>query len=140
MNLYNALFGHTGLGPAVLAALNLKPGDVGRYRDAWVEKDSNGDVRLAVYTRNGGGNREHYDDAKDPGADCDCTGCTIKYRMPKHPLYLYDTDDDFDSTYATAYYRVPDEYRAEFEAIALDQPIDPSERWLKMLASLKAAR
>lgn len=42
--------------------------------------------------------------------ECACPGCAITYRLPKHPNYLSDCDDDFDSTYATIEFSVPEAY------------------------------
>lgn len=36
---------------------------------------------------------------------CACPGCTISFRLPQHPNYVSDSDDDFDGTYATVYFR-----------------------------------
>lgn len=128
MSLYNMLFGQRQHSGVVMAVLG-NP-DVGRFRDAWVERDGNGTVRLAVHTRNGGGNREHWQSYNTiEGDSCSCPGCVIQYQLPKHPLYISDADDDFDCTYATIYFRVPDEFIADFEAIADDKPFDPGERW-----------
>ena len=39
MSLYNLLHGENPIGAALLACLNLTMEDVGRYRDAWLERD-----------------------------------------------------------------------------------------------------
>lgn len=106
-------------GAILLAALG-NP-DVGRFRDAWVEKGDDGEPVIAIYTRNGGGNREDYE-----GVIAD---------LQDHSLYLRDADDDFDRTYATFYFRTPDELREEFRAIA-SEPVDMSERWQATIAAL----
>jgi hypothetical protein len=181
------LFGQNPASTVILATLG-NP-EVGRFRDAWVEKAEDGTVRIAVYTRNGGGNRECWCDAtyganhdsdrkaivertvskkwaedngypivrdshtnqngdwvvaqvetaicETPGSEaCGCVGCLIQYRLPKHPLYLSDQDDEFDCTYATVYFRLPDEYAAGLTAMALNEPLDPDERWMAMLDAL----
>jgi len=81
-----------------------------------------------VYTRNGGGNRDHWDDDREPGIDCDCTGCIATYRLPAHGLYISDADDDFDCTYATFYFDVPEKYAAEVLEVAVD-PVNMSQQW-----------
>ena len=117
-------------------------GDVGRYRSAWIEKDEYGKPRIAVYTRNGGGNREHYNDEAEEGENCHCTGCTITHDLPKHPLYLYDQDGDFDCTYATIYFSVPDKLKeilnkadSEWEK-KLQDKVDMSEVWQNAIANI----
>jgi hypothetical protein len=57
-----------------------------RLRDCWVEKQPDGPPCLAVYTRNGGGNREH--DHTD-GAE-NCLGCRGDWAT-EHPAYTSAT-------------------------------------------------
>src|SRR3990167_2492115 len=104
--MYTMLFGQNPVARELLEVLGLRPSDVGRFRDAVLLEDC-----IAVYTRNGGGNREHYENANgtDAGEGCPCTGCIITFHLPKHPLYLRDQDDSFDNTYATVYFKFPAE-------------------------------
>lgn len=61
MSMYELVFDDGEKGLPLLAVLGFKKAsDVGRYRSAWLEKDDKGIVRIAVYTRNGGGNRNEY--------------------------------------------------------------------------------
>ena len=90
-SLYNTLFGMNPLSDVILATLGLTRGDTGRFRDCFVA-----DGKIAVYTRNGGGNREEYQPVIDA--------------LAEHPCYLFDQDDDFDSTYATIYFSFPEQY------------------------------
>lgn len=52
MSLYNMLFGENAAGPILLATLGLTKEHFGRYRNCYIS-----DGMIAVYTRNGGGNR-----------------------------------------------------------------------------------
>lgn len=133
MSMYGMMFGENPLSDIYLAALGLRKADVGRFRNCFVSEG-----KIAVYTRNGGGNREHWpDDAEqDAGESCGCTGCVIEYRLPKHPNYLHDQDDDFDSTYATVYFSIPCEYKDAFAKLDSGE-FKPDERWAKALDSLK---
>jgi hypothetical protein len=89
MSMYNALFGVNPLSGVLLGMLGGKPSDVGRFRDTYVT-EQDGQPVIAVYTRNGGGNRDHYDDESESGPECSCTGCTMK-----HPwLVISGTSDD----------------------------------------------
>lgn len=100
---------------------------VARFRDAWVEKSPDGLV-IAVYTRQGGGNRECYcegDEGKHVPESC---YAACNEALQAHPLYLRDADDAFDSTYATFYFRVPDDFREMLGSAAVD-PVDMSARW-----------
>ena len=129
MSLYNLVHGNSAQAPLVIYLLGKDAGYFGRFRDAWVEKREDGALRLAVYTRNGGGNREHYNDEKEAGPGCDCTGCIGTYRLPADPAYLADRDDDYDCTYATFYFRVPEDADARIAALAKEQNIELPAGW-----------
>jgi hypothetical protein len=139
MGLYNMLHGTNRQAPLVLALLGLSPSDVGRFRDAWFEKTADDGLRCAIYTRNGGGNRA------DQGGAWD--------RIQAHPTYLGDADDDFDCTYATAYFglpavlpsslveQLPAELRERAALVAklrdvASEPVNMNERWQKTIDSI----
>jgi hypothetical protein len=132
--LYNTVFGMNAYSDVILATLGLKKEQCGRFRDCWVEKIDN-DYRIVVHTRNGGGNREHFIEG-EPGNDCSCPGCIITFKLPKHPLYLGDKDDEFDKTYADVYFKLPNEYRNELIAIASDEPVKTSDKWKLLFNSM----
>jgi hypothetical protein len=135
MGLYNMVFGTSNQAPLVLALLNLTPSDVGRLRDAWFEKTPSGELRLAVYTRNGSGNREHYSSENESGPSCDCTGCIITYRLPAHPDYIEDRDDSFDCTYATIWFRFPAQISAPLLAL-LPEELHDREKLIEKLKTI----
>jgi len=118
MGMYNLIFGQNPISDAVLATLNLTRHDVGRFRDCFVTRGE-----IAVYTRNGGGNREDYQDVFD--------------KLAQHPCYLRDQDDDFDCTYATIYFSFPEEFAEELKKLDTGEKFDPSQRWLDALEALK---
>lgn len=104
-----------------------------RLRDMWVEKSPDGPPVLAVYTRNGGGNRECFCEAEGT-----CTGCKGDLAT-EHPLYLTDADDDFDSTYRTYWFSFPADLRRDLrEALteAAEEPRNMSERWLDAIDAI----
>ena len=140
MSLYNMLFGKNPLSNALLEILGLTQADVGRFRDCYtVEED--GKPVIAVYTRNGGGNREHYNDEVEAGDGCNCTGCTICYQLPKHPLYLRDQDDEFDCTYATVFFKVPEpsvELVKTMAGLPGSGDVAPGERFKALIEKLQA--
>ena len=114
MSMFGMVFGDPSASYAdhLLAAVGLTKGGVGRFRSVWLEMCDDKPV-IAVYTRNGGGNREHYnwdsDKPNSAGDSCFCTGCTITHHLPKNKYYIGDEDDSFDCTYATVRFRLPDE-------------------------------
>lgn len=135
MSMYGMIFGRNKDSDVILATLGLTKADVGRFRDCFVA-----DGKIAVYTRNGGGNRECFEQ-DEPGYDaatCHCTGCIITKWLPVHPNYLDDQDDDFDSTYATVYFSFPGEYADALRALDSGVAWDPDARWQTLLAGLRA--
>ena len=123
MNMYAMLFGQNEAAEAILATLGLTQAseDVGRFRDCFVA-----DGEIAVYTRNGGGNREAYE--------------KVFEKLREHPCYLRDEDDDFDATYATIYFSFPEEWRELLEPLDAGEPFDPSKRWAEAIETLKAMK
>ena len=134
MSMYSlvAADGHQNDRGSVLLAAIGGP-DVGRFRDAWIEKGDDGQPVIAIYTRNGGGNRECWCD-KHPEDGC---LAMVIADLQAHPLYMRDADDDFDSTYATFYFRTPDHLADQFRGIA-GEPVNMSERWQQVIAALGA--
>jgi len=137
VSMYGMVFGENRAAGFLLGLLDLTKADVGRFRDCWVTKDG----RIAVYTRNGGGNRDCWDSEnleKAYSAECGCPGCTIGFKLPKHPLYESDRDDEYDPTYATVYFRIPEGAKKLLEG--LGEAHDPDAEWLKAIEDLKAGK
>jgi hypothetical protein len=105
-----------------------------RIRDAWVERQPDGPPVMALYTRNGGGNREH--DHTD-GTE-HCLGCRGE-EATRHPRYLRDADDEFDSTYRTYWFAFPADLPTDHKEALNDvaeEPRDMSEIWLQAINSI----
>ena len=113
MSLYNMLFGTNPDSEQLLRLLGKTKSDFGRFRDVYVE-----DNYIVVYTRNGGGNREDYEDVFD--------------EMSEHPWYSHDEDDDFDCTYASIYFKIPEDQHKTFVAF-MDKGLHPEESWSKLV-------
>ena len=116
MSLYNILFGNNPNANDILSLLGKAQGDFGRYRNVFVEGDY-----IIVHTRNGGGNREDYE--------------YVFEEMSQHPWYSHDLDDDFDSTYANIYFKVPESVKQELEK--LNQGENPKEQWNRLFEKLE---
>ena len=71
-----------------------------RFRDCYLSGDGE---HIEIYTRVGGGNREEYANEIE--------------NLRSMPTYVSDEDDDFDCTYATFVFGVPDEWRGDFEYV-----------------------
>lgn len=124
-----------------LTMLNIPRYGSGRFRDAWVEVGEDGDLRIAIYTRNGGGNRPDYE--------------AVTEALRRHPEYISDKDDAFDSTYATYYFRFPtsrpphldgredwaqvdwNDLLAEVMETAHPEPVDMSAMWKEALDKMQ---
>jgi len=99
MSLYNMM---NGVNPAtffILPMLGEKhPDNYPRFRDCFITEED----KICVYTRVGGGNRNC-----GYGED----------ELYDHPNYLNTEDDDYDSTYASYYFSVPEEWKVDFGKI-----------------------
>lgn len=128
MSLYNLLFGRNPLAPFYLAVLDLCPDEVGRFRDCFLQKTDDGELRIVVYTRNGGGNRDDY------------AGTTAILRA--HPEYVTDFDDDFDCTYASYVFKAPARFAETLKVLAdrSDQNVDPGARFKDLLDKMQAGK
>lgn len=112
MSLYNML---NGLNPCtffILPMLGEKhPDYYPRFRNCYVE---NGLIH--VYTRVGGGNR-----------DCGYG----EEELYAHPNFMTTFDNEFDNTYATYTFTVPDEFKSDYDKIVLDGDLKGVSQLLK---------
>ena len=117
MSLYNLIHGENPLAAILLGLLGLSRDNVPRYRDCyWTGNE------IAVHTRTGGGNREGYQEAND--------------ELTKLPTYVRDEDDDFDSTYATFYFKMPEQFAWVLSHLAAEDAT-PAQRWQTFFDKLK---
>jgi len=126
MSMYNMLFGRNPAAPIYLAMLGLTPDDTGRFRDCFLQRALDEEPRIIVYTRNGGGNREEY-------------AGTTEF-LQSHPEYVNDFDDDFDCTYASYIFKVPEKFKDAVKLL-LEEPgqvVDPGVRFQELLAKLNS--
>jgi hypothetical protein len=89
-----------------------------RFRDCFVNNEGD-KPEIHLYTRTGGGNRDDYESE-------------IK-ELQKHPNYLWDKDDDFDCTYATFAFSVPDEFKDDFDKITQGNLKETSKEYQERL-------
>ncbi len=118
MSLYNTLFGQNPDADQLLGLLGKTKADFGRYRDVFVQ-----DGCIVVHTRNGGGNREDYEDVFD--------------EMSDHEWYSHDADDDFDCTYANIYFKVPEKIAETFVGL-MNEGHNPKESWATLIGMMEA--
>jgi hypothetical protein len=140
MSLYNMLFGVNAAAPVLLAMLGIDSNDVPRFRDCFLAGD-----RIAIHTRTGGGNRDYYehsDRCRDNypeyfGEGKEAPSGPWNADLRQLPGFEYDEDDDYDNTYATFYFKVPEKFKHLLEK--LPQGENPAQRWQDTLEKLKTA-
>lgn len=125
MSLYNMLHGYNANAAKLLQALELDPRRIDRFRDASFAKKDEQYV-IHIFCRTGGGNREDYPN-------------TI---LVEHPLYISDEYDDFDNTYASYYFKVPESVLKEVadQGLTMEELVDPEtlkEKTDRVVDSLK---
>jgi len=112
MSLYNAIRGFNPACHVLLPILEKEVKDFPRFRDCFAGKmtrhptelDTYGIPRrqvdnsevMSIYLRVGGNNREDYKEEIE--------------ELQKHPLYIVDYDDSFDSTFAVFIFKIPEKY------------------------------
>lgn len=110
MSLYNML---NGVNPATFVILPMlgekHPDQYPRFRDCFIDGEE-----IHIYTRVGGGNRN----------------CGFgEEELQAHPNYLRDEDDDFDSTYATYIFSVPEQWKSDFDKIVAGKLLEISQEY-----------
>jgi hypothetical protein len=90
MSFYNMMFGKNPVSDLVLAIVGLKENDIERFRDCGIDLE---EKEVWVYTRTGGNNRDDYENLA----------------LVNSPYYKYDSDDEYDNTYATYTLSIPEE-------------------------------
>jgi len=99
MSLYNMINGFNPSCLFFMPMLGRKQDEYPRFRDCYLSDDKQ---RICIYTRVGGGNREQgYGEEK----------------LYDDPNFVTTYDDDFDSTYATYEFNVPEEWKKDFDFI-----------------------
>lgn len=121
----------------ILPMLGKHPDEYPRFRDCFIGKQhtdgeldcfgspihKHGDEKLiSVFTRVGGGNREGYEKEIE--------------ELRNMPEYIEDYDDDYDPTYATFVFKVPEVFTKDFELIVEDKIEDTSEEYKAKLYSI----
>lgn len=131
MSLYNQLFGMNPLSGLFMAVVGLKPEDVPRFRDAYLSDDGK---RVMIYTRTGGGNRECYcDNPHDEGCYA-----VANEGMTKNLNFVTDYDDDFDSTYATWEFKIPEAMLPHVQGIVANDNRPVGEKFKTLCEGLES--
>ena len=116
MSLYNLLFGFNPACVTILPMLGRKQEEYPRFRDCFVTDDNN----IAIYTRVGGNNR-----------DC---GFGEK-ELYKDENFIRTYDDDFDNTFATYEFKVPNKWKNDFDKIMNNEFNKVSDEYVEYVES-----
>ena len=111
MSLYNMLMGFNPACVAIMPMLGRKQEEYPRFRDCFVTDEGN----IAIYTRVGGGNRN-------------CGYGEEKLYEDENFITTYD--DEYDNTYGTYEFRVPEEWKADFVKIIDGRANEVSDEYL----------
>lgn len=114
MSLYNMVMGFNPACVVILPMLGRKPEDYPRFRDCFVTENKN----IAIYTRGGGGNR-----------DCGFG----EEELYNDPNFIKTYDDDYDITYATYEFKVPEKWKSDFDKIMNGKLSEVSEDYIKYI-------
>lgn len=76
-------------------------------------------TKIYVLLRVGGGNREFYADE-------------IK-QLRQHPNYIVDEDDEYDTTYATFVFSVPDRWKNDYERVIIGDFVSTSLEYKELI-------
>lgn len=141
MSLYNMVH---GINPFAGMLMQMLGGpDVPRFRDCYLDDKG----RIVIYTRTGGGNRDFYESEENcrdhypdyfeedepPTGPWNCD-------LRKIDGFLYDEDDDYDSTYALFYFKVPADFAEmvkTLEAIGAKKLEKPADAWQRVIAEIQ---
>lgn len=113
MSLYNMINGYNPACVFIMPMLGRKQEDYPRFRDCFVE-----DGMIAIFTRVGSLNK----------------GCGFgEEKLYKDPNYVRDYDDEFDHTYGTYLFNVPENWKTDFDAIMNNKWQDISDEYVTYL-------
>ena len=114
MSLYNMVNGFNPACVFIMPMLGRKQDEYPRFRDCFVTKEGN----IAIYTRVGGGNRN----------------CGFgEEKLYEDENFLTTYDDDFDCTYGTYEFKVPDKWKDDFNKIMNKKWSEVSKEYVNYL-------
>ena len=97
MSLYNLINGFNPACVWIMPMLGRKHGEYPRFRDCFVS-----DGKIEIYTRVGGGNRH-----QGYGEEA----------LYEDPNFVRTYDDEFDNTYGTYVFNVPEQWKLDFDKL-----------------------
>ena len=143
MSMYNMIHGYDPTSGLVLSILGVTPEQIPRYRDSYIDGE-----RLVIYTRTGGGNRDYYENLESCSSNYpdyfvegeDHPSGPWNDDLRDIPGFLYDSDDDYDCTYASFYYEIPDNFLyLKDKLMSMARNETQEERWEAAIDRIKNA-
>lgn len=116
MSLYNLINGVNQSTFFILPMLGKHPDEYPRFRDCFVDID---DKTINIYTRVGGGNRESHKDEIE--------------ELRKNQNYIRDYDDNFDNTFATFVFSIPEKWKIDFDKLINNKGNEISDEYKQEL-------
>lgn len=114
MSLYNMIHGFNPACLLIMPMLGRKQKEWPRFRDCFVTDENN----IAIYTQVGGGNR----------------GCGYgEEELYKDQNFITTYDDEYDSTYATYEFSVPEKWKKDFDLIVANRLSEVSDEYISYL-------
>ena len=98
----------------------------GRFRDIFYQHEECEEPKIILYTRNGGGNRDHYR--------------YVFELLENHPLHIRDYDDDFDSTYAYIEFKAPESVVKFFDGVKTGKLPNVSEKFKTEIEAMEKGK
>ena len=114
MSMYNMLNGFNPACVFIMPMLGRKQEEWPRFRECFLTEDNN----IAIYTRVGGGNRNcGYNEEK----------------LYEDENFIRTYDDEYDTTYGTYEFRVPEKWKADFDTILSGDMSKVSDEYIAYL-------
>ena len=114
MSMYNMMNGFNPACVFIMPMLGRKQNEWPRFRDCFITDDNN----IAIYTRVGGGNRNSGYGEEE---------------LYKDENFIKTYDDDYDTTYGTYEFKVPEKWKTDFDAIISGDMSKVSDEYISYL-------
>jgi hypothetical protein len=103
MSWYNIINGVTQATFFILPMLGKHPDEYPRFRDCFLNDEEHSEYKncIHIYTRTGGGNRTNYKEENE--------------MMRGMEGFIDDFDDNFDNTFASWIFNVPEKWKADYQ-------------------------
>lgn len=117
MSFYNMVKGVNPAAFMFLPMLGKHPTEYPRFRDCFIGDDKRPEYEdhIIIYTRTGGGNRQDYIEENN--------------EMRSMSGFVHDYDDDFDETYASWVFQIPERWKSDYDAFVSGRINDVSQEY-----------